>query len=127
MPAIPACDPPRELQFNCDRDRAARKVAVMNRAGRVMVAVLLVFGACASRDEDGRAPTKKCEQLRDHLVDLRLADAAGVDREAHRKVMRQAMGDEFIASCTSSLSSAQVKCALAAGDLKSAESCSSVR
>jgi hypothetical protein len=100
----------------------------MNRAVWILlVSIVVVFGACASRDEDGRASTSRCEKLRDHLVDLRLADASGVDREAHRKVMQRALGDDFVTSCTSSLSGAQIKCALDAKTLSDATSCNTVR
>jgi hypothetical protein len=98
----------------------------MNRVGRVVVTVgVLVLGACTSRDEDGQASARQCEQHRDHLVDLRLADASGVDRDAHRKIMKRALNENFAISCTS-LSGAQIKCALDAKTLSDAASCNTV-
>jgi hypothetical protein len=60
--------------------------------------------------------------VRDRLVDLRLASATGVDREAHRAVLRDALGAELVTSCKS-FSSAQTQCLLDAPDLTAADTC----
>jgi hypothetical protein len=76
-------------------------------------------------DEDGVTP-RRCATLRDHLVDLRLAEvnvATGIDRNAHRNAMQTALGDEFITSCTRSLTESQLNCALRASDATGAAAC----
>jgi hypothetical protein len=86
-----------------------------------LVIVAAVIG-CASREED----VPPCEKLRDHLVRLRVSQTT-VDREAHEKAMRAALGADFVNSCASSLSAAQIKCALAAKDSAAATACQTIR
>lgn len=87
--------------------------------------LLLVLSACAS---EGNQPPEasRCTKLRDHLVDLQVSDihvATGIDREAHRRALASALGDDFAATCTSTLTDAQVECALGASDAASAAAC----
>jgi len=92
--------------------------------GALIVTLLL---SCADNSDNGAAEARRCEQLRDHLVEIRLADvhiATGVDREAHRVAMKTALGGEFVASCTSKLTESQVNCALRATDTAGAAACS---
>lgn len=63
-------------------------------------------------------------RLRDHLVDLELATAMGVDRDAHRKAMQRALGDGFVSSCEARLSETDVACALRARDSAAVAACS---
>jgi hypothetical protein len=90
---------------------------------RQLSIAILVF-SCAS---DGGPPeARRCEQLRDHLVNLQVRDihiATGVNREAHRRVMTDALGDTFISSCTSKLTDSEVSCALETTDSASANTC----
>jgi len=91
--------------------------------------MLALFVSCAGNSDDsGLAEGPRCEQLRDHLVDIRLADAhvaTGVDREAHRAAMKTSLGSEFVASCTGKLTESEVSCALRATDAAGAAACSS--
>jgi hypothetical protein len=60
------------------------------------------------------------------VIDLRLAsaaNAANVDVAAHRKAMQQALGSEFLASCTTKMTDAQVDCALGATDAAAVAAC----
>jgi hypothetical protein len=67
----------------------------------------------------------RCTQLRDHLVELRLRNTGmDVDVDAHRQAMKHALGDRFVASCEQGMSSSELKCALAAKELRAATSCS---
>jgi hypothetical protein len=54
---------------------------------------------------------------------LRLSDATGVDVKAHRAVLKRAMGENFIASCRTNMSSRQRDCVIDAKDLVSATAC----
>lgn len=84
----------------------------------VMVSFML---ACASEgSEEARA--HQCRQLREHLVDLRLAGAS-VDVEAHRATITRALGDRFLSRCATDLTDAQLKCALKASDSTTAMEC----
>lgn len=89
------------------------------------VALLLsVIGCDGERDEPvSNEPSRRCEQVRDHLIDLRLTEAMGVDHDAHRAAMKAALGPDFVASCVTTLSRAQAICVLDARDRASADAC----
>ena len=86
----------------------------------VLVPVVLAL-SCGGGDDDVDASA--CERARDRVIDLRLADATGVDREAHRDVMRRAIGDSFMSACAGSWSDSQVSCVLNAPDAATANAC----
>jgi hypothetical protein len=83
--------------------------------------VLALANGAASEDSDS-AHERRCERLRDHLVDLRLVDT-NIDAEAHRAAIKQALGDKFVATCATGLTASQVECALAASDSARALEC----
>lgn len=85
--------------------------------------VLGLMASCGGDDGADAVPRETpCEQLRDHLIDLRLADAKHVDQAAHRDAMKQAMGGDFLASCAK-LGSPQINCVIESADLTSASAC----
>lgn len=84
------------------------------------LALALLFSACSTDEAPSRA--RQCAKLRDHLIDLRLANATGVDHAAHRKTMQRALGDDFVASCER-LAERQLECALGAKELAAATAC----
>jgi len=88
------------------------------------LALALALTAC-SRGGDGESSSieRRCEQLRDHMVELRLGDPPPKDVEKHRKVLRRALGSGFITSCTSTMNDDDITCALAARDLTAAAGC----
>lgn len=94
----------------------------------VLVSMLAMWVGCGGdpAEDEALAQTTRCEQLRAHFVDLRLASATnlGKDLEQHRAALTQALGAEFISSCTTTMSESQVSCALAAKDLQAATDCS---
>jgi hypothetical protein len=92
----------------------------MTRATVLLFGLLLGVG-CSREDSRGR-----CERLRDHLADLRLAQSAGVDEAAHREAMKAALGDDFLSRCASKLGSREIDCALKATDAAAAAACSAV-
>lgn len=98
--------------------------AVQKLASSIALVTSVSVGCAGITDEDGVAARARCEKLRDHVVDLRLADATGVDTNAHRVAMLHALGDDFVASC-SKLARRQVDCALDARDSAAAAACSS--
>jgi uncharacterized metal-binding protein YceD (DUF177 family) len=62
---------------------------------------------------------RACEQLRDHLIDVRLAGASGLDATAmaaQRSALHASMGAEFTAACQRTMVRTTVQCALAASD-----------
>jgi ribosomal protein L40E len=85
-----------------------------------LIIFVLICSACGS---DEPTDAEQCQNVRDRLIDLRLADATHVDVDAHRKAMRRALGDDFIASCTTKLSVTQRRCVLDARDAASATAC----
>ena len=95
----------------------------MRLIGRVLVAAAITTVACHSgpRDDDP-ADRATCEQLRSHIVDLRFADATGIDVRPHREAMLQSLGEGFIADC-SKMTIAQAKCAIAAPNVDAASEC----
>lgn len=87
---------------------------------------LLVFVlGCGTEEADSpeSVPTTRCERLREHLVDLRLAGVESIDKEAHRKIHIDAMGNEFLTAC-GTMSDATITCALEAPDSAGAVACS---
>ncbi len=88
--------------------------------------VLLFVVGCGTEEADdapGPAPVTRCERLREHLVDLRLAGVESIDKEAHRTAHVAAMGSDFLAACAN-LPDASITCALQARDGASAAACS---
>jgi hypothetical protein len=89
--------------------------------------LLLLIGACGTcgtdEEHDSPTPSTPCERLRDHLVELRMADVRGVDVEPHREAMKQAMGSTFLTTCAKDITSSQLGCAMASSDLVSAGQC----
>lgn len=88
--------------------------------------LIFALAACGTDDtsEEERVGTP-CEQLRGHLVDLRLRDATGTPDELaqHRAAMTRALGDDFVVSCEDNLDPAQIACATAATDLAAVSTC----
>jgi predicted protein tyrosine phosphatase len=94
----------------------------MERLVRHILLVLLLVASCDGERDIESTELTRCEQLRDHLIDLRLADAVHVDKAAHREAMRTALGDDFAASC-SKLRDDVIDCALGASDSTAAAAC----
>ncbi len=79
---------------------------------RMHCLLLVLLVACAGSDEaPAETSQSPCEQVRDHMIELRLASADKIDREAHREVMRRALGDDFIASCREKMTDGEIRCA----------------
>lgn len=87
----------------------------------LFVAMALVV-ACEGDEAEEPSRLSPCEQLREHMIDLRLADAMRVDKDAHREALRGALGASFIVGCEK-LSDESLACALAAPDSASAAAC----
>ena len=82
----------------------------------------LFVAACSSGRTSGPS-TEDCEELRDHMVDVRLgANAPDVDQ--HRVAMAGALGTDFIDRCVSDRSEAYVSCALGASSSNELSACS---
>lgn len=85
---------------------------------------------CSSGDDDGVDTRRRCEQLRDHMIDMRLggletaAPSQKIDVAAHRAAMMQALGESFLSSCQTDFKPKQLDCALAAPDLNAITDCS---
>lgn len=97
----------------------------MLRFRKLLFAVPLVaFGVtCTDRSP---VEVNRCAELRDHVVDLQLRNihiATGVDIEAHRKALTDALGDDFLTSCSSRMDEARVSCLLDASDQDAAQAC----
>jgi hypothetical protein len=88
--------------------------------GRFII-VSIVIAACTAEEP---TPDQRCERVRDRLIDLRLANATGVDIAAHRAALKNALGDSFIESCKTTLTVAQQQCVLDARDAFAANACS---
>lgn len=78
----------------------------------IITAAFIFVGSCAG----GPSPNpsqRECEQLRDHLIDLRMTDVT-VDQAQHRQALELAMGTTFVTQCAESMSGADVRCAMSA-------------
>ena len=90
-----------------------------------VVTAVFVLVACGGEEED--SVVKRCQRVRDRIIDLRLESASKVDRSAHREAMREALGSEFINSCSQAMTAKQRQCVLDARDLASATACTTAR
>lgn len=88
----------------------------------IMIVFALASASCGSGDETEAATARQCEQLRDHLVELRL-QGTNLDVAAHRAAIRQSLGDDFVGTCTAQMTRDQIRCALAASDAPDALEC----
>jgi hypothetical protein len=86
------------------------------------VAGLAIFTGCATSNDDV-VDQRRCTQLRDHVVDLRLKGITDVDVVAHRAAFQQALGDDFIAKCQQSIEGAELTCMLDAADPTAVATC----
>jgi hypothetical protein len=94
----------------------------MHRAG-LLVLIIQFSAACHGGPADtDPADREQCEHLRSHVVDVRLADATGIDVRPHHEALEQALGEPFIADCMSTMTNAQVTCAIASTNLDAAAS-----
>lgn len=87
-----------------------------------MFVFALASASCGSGDETEAATARQCEQLREHLVELRL-QGANIDVAAHRAAIKQSLGENFVDTCTAQMTRDQVRCALAASDAPDALEC----
>lgn len=96
------------------------------REAVLVIVLVLVFGCGTEEANESPDPTPatRCEQLRMHLVDLRLAGVESIDKEAHRRVHVDAMGNDFLTAC-GAMPDATITCALEAPDSVSAAACNS--
>ena len=86
----------------------------------VALLVVLGFGCATSGDE---APSNaSCTRVREHVVDLRVADLPVEDRATHRAALLEAQDESFRTRCRE-LSNSQLDCALEARDQASLVSC----
>lgn len=95
---------------------------------RKWILVAAIVAACGGGDDepDTAGRTDDCRRARDHLVDLRLAgsEALGkIEIEKHREILTQALGAQFIETCSKTLSDQQVACLLGAGDSDDINGC----
>ena len=86
----------------------------------LMLSGCLLVTGCMSNEEPLQ---RKCERLREHVVDLRVQGLPERDQRAHRAALSQALGDQFTDRCKT-LTAAQVACALAANEVVVATECS---
>jgi hypothetical protein len=85
---------------------------------------VVTLGGCQRGPSDtDPADRELCERFREHVVDLRLSNVSDVDVRQHRALMIDAFGERFIDACTSSMTAAQVKCAVDAASSEDAETC----
>jgi hypothetical protein len=119
------------------------------------IGIALALASCSSTQDPDEAARKRCEQLSDHLIDLRLADVGQdrtiplprirmpppgsldrpvidvppppVDLAAHRAAMEQALGARFVGTCTSKMTVELVHCALEAKTSAAVAACSRAR
>ena len=93
---------------------------------RTLLVMVMVAGCNGDDGGESERTARPCEQLRDHLVELRLAGARGTPTElaAHREAMQRALGDDFTATCEKTMTTPQIACAASAGDLAAVSECS---
>jgi hypothetical protein len=101
-----------------------------------LLAVALALTSCGSSsssssetddnsDDPKRRPTAaECDKLRDHIIDARYPGDNSAEANANKQVMRGALGAAFASQCMTTLTLANVKCAMAAKDAAGIAECS---
>ncbi len=93
------------------------------------IAALALMASCGGgegEDGDQLAARSPCEQIRDHLVELRLAASHGLSPDQlaqHRTALEQAMGPSFLETCAANVNERQAACVAAAIDSHAASIC----
>jgi len=95
--------------------------------GWILVTALMISG-CGDSGGDGdvSARTEQCEQVRGHIVELRLAMAHGLSADElaqHRDALMHAMGAQFIDECIRTTTTETATCVLAAHDTQAINDC----
>ena len=97
--------------------------------GRSALLCVLVLAACS---HERRVTRQRCEQLRDHLVDLRLQQVGPnrpghppIDLTAHRRALQRALGEGFLTRCQQQIALAKLDCEFDAKDATTANACGS--
>ena len=85
----------------------------------VLAATVSFLAACGSGASSDPAPSRAdCEQLRAHVVELRLSGAAdehnSAEMDKHRGNLIASLGDEFVDQCAEERTPGYVECALEA-------------
>ena len=88
---------------------------------------LLITSLIACASDAPESATEQCTAVRDHLIELRLADASGVDRAAHARAMSAALGADFLERCQTGLSEQQRSCVVNAVTAQIASNCTADR
>ena len=109
--------------------RARTRYQAAVKSSSLLWGILLVSGlmvGCddshvADGDDEPVAHVTSCAQLRDHLVELRLAGIEN-DREQHRRALVATLGS-FVDTCEQSYSDDAIACALQATDPQTAATC----
>ncbi len=82
---------------------------------------ILLIAIVASCDHTSFSVEQRCKEVREHLVELHLRD--DVNRDAHADVVRRAMGDQFVASCSRSMTKSEMTCIVDANSEGAARAC----
>lgn len=88
-----------------------------------LMAFICVAPHSACGTDDDEVSSAACTQMREHMLDLQLADASHVDREAHRAVLRRSLGNDFVDRCKTTMSASQVRCVRNSANSTAAASC----
>ena len=91
--------------------------------------VSLACIGCAGRGSDDKLDA--CARMRDHFIELRLADFATakdsndrpIDLSGQRKALRNALGSNFIDDCADHMTRRQLACAIASKSTTSYAEC----
>lgn len=92
----------------------------------LITAFVAACGGGSDDEPDTSGRTEQCERARDHLVDLRLAgsEALGkIELEKHRVALTNALGTQFMDTCSKTLSKQQLACLLSAANSDDINGC----
>ena len=89
----------------------------MPRTGRwlltAIAAGVMTLTACAGHRDPRAEMQQRCTALRDHVVDLQVANLT-VDREKHRAALTRSLGSRYVDECVSAQPSSEIDCAMSA-------------
>ena len=95
----------------------------MRRSIMKLTTAIVALCSCGGASEEPAGSATRCSRMRDRLVELNLADTAGVDHTAHRRAMLRASGAELVRACERAMTADQIDCVLGAADAAAALAC----
>lgn len=112
-----------EFRIDASWSRRVQNKKSMRRIAAIAL-VVHAFACAADSSDESRPSTSACEKLREHVIDIRVAEVQQ-DRDAHREALRRALGKEFVGRCVEE-PRARYECEMKATSIDGLRNCTTV-